>query len=372
MAGIFSYISSIFAYPLGYIMQWCYLLVNDVMKLPVAYVFALFLFTFVTKLLLFPLSLKQQRSSAVMQAYQPLMNEINQKYADNPKKRQEELTKMQQEYGYNPSAGCLPLLIQFPIIFGLVEVVYKPLTYMIRVPKEILELFSDKARELTLAAGGTVNERYIETTIIEKVKTVVQEFLSLGSSSSYSSTEVAEQISKIEGLDLSIGSLNLWETPKLEWSLMLLIPVFSILSVIVSSLISQWAIRGQSDRNKGMQTTNIVMIAVSTVMFGTMSFSFPAAFGLYWGFSNIVTIIQSAILRKVVNADTIRKEAEDKIEEKKKAQKATKVVKVTDKAGQTQEKEMAADELARYRLQKAREMDDKRYDMMASSDDDED
>lgn len=370
MGGIFSYISGIFAYPLGYIMQWCYLLVNDVIKLPLAYVFALFLFTFVTKLLLFPLALKQQRSSAVMQAYQPLMNEINQKYADNPKKRQEEIAKMQQEYGYNPSAGCLPLLIQFPIIFGLVEVVYKPLTYMIRVPKDVLELFREKARELTTAAGGTINERYIETTIIEKVKTSIQSFTSLGSSSSFSATEIADNISKIENLDLSIGSMNLWETPKLAWSPMLLIPIFSILTVIISSLFSQWAVRGQNDKNKGMQATNLVMVAVSTIMFGTMSFSFPAAFGLYWGFSNIVTIIQSAILRKVVNADTIRKEAEAKIEEKKKALKATKVVKVKDKAGKLEEKELAADELARYRLQKAREMDERKYGNVVSIDDD--
>ena len=365
MGGIFSYISSIFAYPLGFIMQWCYLLVNDVMKLPLAYVFALFLFTFVTKLLLFPLSLKQQRSSAIMQAYQPLINEINQRYADNPKKRQEEIAKMQQEYGYNPSAGCLPLLIQFPIIFGLVEVVYKPLTYMLRIPKDVLTLFSEKATELTKASGGTINERYIETTIIEKVKTAAEQFTSLGGNNS-----VAEHISKIENLDLSIGSLNLWETPKLAWTPMLIIPVFSILTIILSSIITQWAVRGQNEQNKGMQTTNFVMIAVSTIMFGTMSFSFPAAFGLYWGFSNIVSIIQSAILRKIVNADTIRQEAEAKIEEKKKQQKQSKVIKVKDKEGKTEEKELAADELARYRLQKARELDDKRYESVVSLDDD--
>ena len=368
MGGIFSFISSIFAYPLGYIMQWCYLLVNDVMKLPLAYVFALFLFTFVTKLLLFPLSLKQQRSSAVMQAYQPLMNEINQKYADNPKKKQEEMAKMQQEYGYNPSAGCLPLLIQFPIIFGLVEVVYKPLTYMIRVPKDILALLSAKAEELTTAAGATINQRYIETTIIEKVKAGV---MSISATSTITAADIDTNIAKIASLDLSIGSLNLWETPKLEWSLMLIIPVFSILTVIIQAIISQWAIKGQNDKSKGMKATNLVMVGVSTIMYGTMSFSFPAAFGLYWGFSNIVSIVQSLILRKIVNTDTIREEAEAKIEEKKKALKASQVVKVKDKAGKTEEKELAADELARYRLQKARELDEKRYEKEIALDDEE-
>jgi YidC/Oxa1 family membrane protein insertase len=243
---------------------------------------------------------------------------------------------------------------------------------MIRVPKGIIEIFSEKARDLITVAGGTINERYIETSIIEKVKTAVQEFMAIGNNTAFSSTEISEHITKIEGLDLSIGSLNLWETPKLEWSPMLIIPVFSILTVLASSLFSQWAVRGKSDMNKGMQTTNLVMVAVSTIMFGTMSFSFPAAFGLYWGFSNIVTIVQSAILRKVVNADTIRKEAEAKIEEKKKAQKASKVVKVKDKSGKTEEKELSADELARFRLQKARELDERKYSGVVSLDEDDD
>ena len=372
MSGITNFIGSIFAYPLGFIMQWCYLLVNEVLHLPLAYVFALFLFTLVTKLLLFPLSLKQQRSSAVMQAYQPLMNEINQKYADNPKKRQEEIAKMQSEYGYNPMSGCLPMLIQFPIIFGLVEVVYKPLTYMLRIPKGVLELFSTKAKEIAALAGETVNDRYIETTIIEKIKSAASNFASLGDGTAVTSGEMEGHISKIVNLELSIGPLNLWETPKFKWSLMLIIPMFSIATIILSSLIQQWAVRGKNEKNKQMQMTNLVMIAVSTVMFGLKSFSYPAAFGLYWGFSNIVTIIQSAILRKVVNADTIRKEAEAKIEEKKKQLKSVKTVKVKDKEGKLEEKAMSGDELARYRLQKARELDEKKYSSSSDVSDDDD
>jgi len=366
--GIFNFIGSVFATPLGFIMQWCYLFVNDLLNLPVSYVFALFLFTLATKLLLFPLSLKQQRSSAVMQAYQPLINEVNQKYADNPKKRQEEMSRIQSEYGYSPMSGCLPLLIQFPIIFGLIEVVYKPISYMLRIPKEVVNLFSETATKMTEMAGGTVNERYIETKVIELVKSSASQFSSLSAPAGVTQAELADYVSKIDGLNMTIGSINLWEIPRLEWTPMLLIPIFSIATIVLSSFISQWAARGRMEKNNQMQITNISMILLSTVMFGWMSFTLPAAFGLYWGFSNLVIIAQSMILRKIVNADTIRKQSEEKIAEKKKQQKEVKTVKVKDKSGNLSEKEMSADEMARYRLQRARELDEKRYSSLVQLD----
>ena len=359
MGGIFDFIGSIFAAPLGFIMQWCYQLVNGVLGLPVAYVFAIFLFTLVTKALLFPLSLKQQRSSAVMQAYQPLVNEINKKYADNPQKKQEEMAKLQKEYGYSPMAGCMPLLVQFPILFGLIEVVYNPLKYMLRIPAEIVEVFKSVAE---LQTGESLAQRTIETTIIEQIKSSSAQYLAADvSATGVSKEELAGFVSRIENLDMTIGSINLWDKPGLEWSWMLIIPVISIATIIISTLITQWATRGRVDKNKQTQTTNFMMIAFSTVMFGWMSFSLPAAFGLYWSISNVVIIGQSMILRKIVNADTIREEAAEKIAEKKRQQKEAKTVKVKDKTGKVEQKELAPDELARYRLQKAREQDEKRY-----------
>ncbi len=84
-----------------------------------SYVLAIVLLTLAIKLILFPLNLKQNRSMREMQRIQPLVAEINQKYATNPQKKQEETLKLYKEYNVNPMAGCLPLLIQFPILIGL-------------------------------------------------------------------------------------------------------------------------------------------------------------------------------------------------------------------------------------------------------------
>mgnify|MGYP002560418598 CR=1 FL=1 len=75
--------------------------------------------TLILKLLLFPLSIHQQKSSAKMSVFQPLMNEIQQKYKNDPQKQQEELMKLQQEHGFNPMGGCIPMLIQMPILIAM-------------------------------------------------------------------------------------------------------------------------------------------------------------------------------------------------------------------------------------------------------------
>lgn len=82
------------------------------------FILAITVFTVVIRVLTLPLNLRQQRSSMRMQEMQPQIQAIQKKYKDNPQKMQEEFQKI----GYNPAeslAGCLPLLIQLPILIGL-------------------------------------------------------------------------------------------------------------------------------------------------------------------------------------------------------------------------------------------------------------
>lgn len=85
------------------------------------FILAIAVFTILIRLLTLPLNLRQQRSSMRMQEMQPQIKAIQQKHRDNPQKMQEEFQKI----GYNPAetlTGCLPLLIQMPVLFGLFQV----------------------------------------------------------------------------------------------------------------------------------------------------------------------------------------------------------------------------------------------------------
>ncbi len=84
-----------------------------------------------------PLQLNQQKSMARMSAFQPLVAEIQKKYRDKPEKQQEELMKLQ-EQGYKPTAGCMPMLVNFLVMFGVIEVVYRPLQRIFHIGADAL------------------------------------------------------------------------------------------------------------------------------------------------------------------------------------------------------------------------------------------
>ena len=93
------------------------------------YGIAIILFTVFVKVLLLPLTIKQTKSTKAMQDIQPKMQEIQEKYKNKPEKQQQEIMKLYQEAKINPLAGCLPLLVQMPILIGLFSVLREPVQY---------------------------------------------------------------------------------------------------------------------------------------------------------------------------------------------------------------------------------------------------
>ncbi len=107
---------------MGYIMWPIYLLLQN-------FGWAIVIFTIIVKFAILPLTLKQQKNMAVSQLFAPKVREIQQKYRNNREKQTEELQKLQQQ-GYNPTGGCGTMLLTMLILFGMIDVVYKPMTHM--------------------------------------------------------------------------------------------------------------------------------------------------------------------------------------------------------------------------------------------------
>ena len=102
-----------------------------------SYAAAIVIITIIIKIILFPLNQKQIKSTKNMQVIQPQVMELNKKYADNPQKKSEELMKLYKENNINPMAGCLPLLIQLPIIM----ILYRGLLNFTPAQPELYTLF---------------------------------------------------------------------------------------------------------------------------------------------------------------------------------------------------------------------------------------
>lgn len=122
---------------LGHVLRIIFELVQN-------YGLSIILFTIVVKVLLLPLTIKQTKSTKAMQDIQPKILEIQTKYKDKPEKQQQEIMKIYTEAKINPLAGCLPLLIQMPILIALFSVLREPVTYGV---------FVDQAQFTTAAKG---------------------------------------------------------------------------------------------------------------------------------------------------------------------------------------------------------------------------
>lgn len=97
----------------------------------IGYGWSIIVFTIIVKLVLLPLTIKQTKSMKAMQDIQPKIKEIQEKYNGKPEKQNQEIMKVYQEAKINPMSGCLPLLIQFPILIGLYQVLRNPVTYKV-------------------------------------------------------------------------------------------------------------------------------------------------------------------------------------------------------------------------------------------------
>ena len=144
--------------PLGYVMEWIY-------KLLPSYGWDIIIFTLLINIVKIPLQLSQQKSMAKMSAFQPMMMEIQNKYKDKPEKQQEEMLKLQQNYGYNPTAGCVPMLLNFLVMFGVIGVVYNPLERIFHISAAALTA----AGEALTASGVAFTAITRDTTIISQL-----------------------------------------------------------------------------------------------------------------------------------------------------------------------------------------------------------
>lgn len=123
----------IFAWPLGKLLKFVYdMMVTIGLDLPKlsAYSLAIIITTIIFKLLLLPLTFKQMKSMKNMQEIQPMIQELNKKYKNDPQTLNQKTMELYKEHKVNPFGGCLPLLIQFPIIIAYFRVMQSPVPYV--------------------------------------------------------------------------------------------------------------------------------------------------------------------------------------------------------------------------------------------------
>ena len=277
----------ILGYPLGWIMYGIYNFCRS-------YGLSLIIFAILTKAILLPLNIKSQQSAAKMRALNPKLEKIKKSFANNPQRMQEEQMKLQNEEGVNPMAGCLPALIQFPILFGIVDVVYKPLTHIIRFSKETIASAAAILETIPDISKTDVSRNYQELSIIK--------YATDPEYSSYFSEMGSDFLTKINDFhdhNMFLGFINLATKADLHpsaWTAgavaLVVIPVLSGLVNLATTLISQ--IHQKKTNPAAMATMgsmNLMMYGMS-IFYIWFSFSIPSGAAFYWTVSGIIGLIQ--------------------------------------------------------------------------------
>lgn len=246
------------------------------------YGIAIILFTIFIRLLILPLTIKQYRSSAKMQEIQPLIQEVQKKYKNDKEKMNQELMKVYQEHQYNPAGGCLPLLIQLPILLSLYTVISRPLKYMLQMS---------------------------ETTIAELIKKAnlpnpngyYKEIDAINFFTSNNQADVVQNLS-MNFLGLNLGIIPSWNLStifnfsNLQYLALLIIPIMAVATTFISTKIAMPKTTEKTPAS-AMQNNMMYIGPIMTLIF---SFQFPAALGLYWIVGNVIQIFQQLYINKYV------------------------------------------------------------------------
>ncbi len=266
------------------------------------YVVALFFFAIVFKLILLPSSISQQKGMAKTQRLQPKIRRIQARYAGDQKKIQEETQALYQREGYNPMSaqGCFPLLIQFPIIIILYNVIYKPLTYVLGISATHVEALETAVRKI----AEIDNERYVEMTIMKNFSEIADK---VPSNVAVQIEEFVENFSAF-GVSLaqepSFDAIKNWSTSDSGAKLLLLVPLLSGLTSLLTSIISQARQKKQNPEMAKNPTMGCMTYGMP-LMSLWFTFQFPAGIGVYWIFQNILSAIQTIILGNIYRQEKV-------------------------------------------------------------------
>ena len=338
---------NIIGYPLGWIMWLLYQVVKN-------YGVALVLFTLVMKIILFPLSIKQQKSTAKMSLVNPKMQELQKKYANDKNKLNEEMTKLYQQEKYNPLSGCLPMLLQFVVLFGLIDVIYNPLKHILRFSKEVI----DQATEIMKGLSTSAITASQQLAVIAAVKSDPGAFSAMG----------GDFVDKVVNFNLNFLGLNLGEMPSWTWPI-ILVPVLSGITSLAFSIYSSWSQKktnpgGEQQQGSGMMKGMMYIMPVFSFFF---AMRVPAGVGVYWTVSNVLSMVQSLYLNKKYNPKEMAEQMQAEEEEKKRLHKESRK-EMQEKLEQGEEiepeleqKALTPKEINRRKLAEARKRDAEKY-----------
>lgn len=280
-----------FANTFGYVLNLLYNLLNN-------YGLAIILFTILIKIILLPISIKQQRTMKKSAKLQEQMKSIQFKYKNDPEKMNQEIMSLYKSENMSPMSGCLSSIIQLILLLSIFYLVKSPLTYMRKIPTENLNNYVKQMQD----EGKNVNNVYPEIDIIR---------------------EKGPENEEVR-LNMEFLGLDLSEIPQQSMSdyRVYIIPGLYIISTFISMRLTtsmqakakkkKDVIELDADGKPKADDSNEVDVAMQTnkmmswmmpIMSISIAFIAPLGLALYWLINNILIIIERLVLDRILKEE---------------------------------------------------------------------
>ena len=354
---------------LGYVMELIYTVLDSVGIQNVG--LCIIIFTIFVRLLMLPMTFKQQQFTKINQIMQPEIAKIQKKYRNKKDqasmvKQNEEIQAVYEKYGVSPTGGCLQLIIQFPVLLALYQVIRK-------IPAYIPQVKATYMTAVTAISGqagyiGKINKiaeglksSYVTELGKNATPDQVIDVLNYFTADAWdklaaafpSVSSVIENVShEITSINDFMFGINVAQTPGLHISVYLIIPILAALFQFLSAKTMQ---QPQIDGNDQMASMNKSMTYMMPLMSLYFCIIMPAGLGIYWVTSALFQCIQQVAINTYMNhADLEKMVAKNRAKAEKKKAKGKKSI--MERLTQTSAKAEAAKEEYEHRSNTMREI----------------
>ena len=289
MFTIFNFIGSIF----GYILWAVFWVFQN-------FGIAIIVFTLIFRAILFPSSVKQQKSMAANASLQAKQKEIREKYANNKAKQNEEIQKLYEKEGVSPMSGCATSLFPMFIMLGIYYAVVRPLS-------NVIHLSSEAINQLNMIPGVylTQNNIYSEMNALKLFTNPDNVNLLIGQGLP------AKEINEIHNLagGFNFLGLDLLSIPQTKGfgSLIIIIPILCLVTSLGSQLLTM---RMNGNPMQGQQGCMKYMMLLLPLLTVYISYIVPGAVGFYWVWSTIFGFLQTLIINKFYSTGQLNAQAQ--------------------------------------------------------------
>ncbi|MCI8514214.1 MAG: membrane protein insertase YidC [Lachnospiraceae bacterium] len=268
-------------------MRFCYQLLHD-------YGWAIVLFTLFSKVILFPLSLIVQKNSVKMVKIQPKIDVIKAMYPGDKDKIAEEQLKIYEEEHYSPLVGVVPMLLQIPLILGLINVIYNPLQHLLHLESGTITAFVEKTASLLSVSVEQLGSAP-QLKVMELLSDPGQAVLFAGLKDAVADFDGV--VARIQSIDLNFFGWNLSAVPQIGhpdglWLIPLLSGVSALLLCVVQNAVN---VLQREQGWLGRWGMTIFLVAFSAYF----AFIVPAGVGVYWIAGNLMATGQMFLLNAV-------------------------------------------------------------------------